>query len=111
LELGNIDNNAAELRLMEPSSFGDNYTSLKAQPQSVTIQLTLPSVAPLVGQYLCASQSNPSQLEWKTPQLIATSMTTIERDALNSPTAGLIIFNTDTSHHQGYNGRGWYDLY
>lgn len=111
LELGNIDNNAAELRMMEPSSFGDNYTSLKAQPQSATIQLTLPAVTPLAGQYLCASQSNPTQLEWKTPQLIATSMSTVERDALNSPTAGLIIFNTDTSRHQGYNGRGWYDLY
>ena len=111
LELGNIDNNAAELRLMEPSSFGENYTSLKAQPQSYSIQLTLPSITPSAGQYLSASQSNPTQLEWKTPVLVASNMSTAERDAITLPTIGLIIFNTDTSRHQGYNGRGWHDLY
>ena len=111
LELGNIDNNAAELRLLEPSSYGDNYTSLRAQPQPYSIQLTLPSIAPLAGQYLSASQLNPTQLEWKTPGLIASNMSTVERDAITSPAIGLIIFNTDTTRHQGYNGRGWYDLY
>lgn len=111
LELGNIDNNAAELRFMEPSSFGDNFTSLKAQPQSYSIQLILPPIAPLAGQYLGAGEFTPSQLEWKTPQLIATSMSTVERDAINSPAVGLIIFNTDSLRHQGYNSRGWYDLY
>jgi hypothetical protein len=96
---------------MEPSSFGENYTSLKAQPQSYSIQLTLPSITPSAGQYLSASQSNPTQLEWKTPVLVASNMSTAERDAITSPTIGLIIFNTDTSRHQGYNGRGWHDLY
>ncbi len=37
-------------------------------------------------------------------------MTTVQRDAISSPAAGLIIYNTTTSKHQGYNG-AWNDLY
>lgn len=111
LELGNIDNNAVELRLLEPSSAGSNFTSFKAQAQTTDIVWVLPASSPLPGQILTAGTAVSTQLEWKTPTCIAVSMTTIERDALLTPTPGLIIFNTDTLRHQGYNGRGWYDLY
>lgn len=111
LELGNIDNNPSELRWLEPSSSGDHFTSIKAQPQNYSIQLSLPSLAPLPGQYLTAGNVNPTLLEWKSLSLIASNFTSLERDNLVSPPLGLIIFNTDTARHQGYNGRGWYDLY
>jgi hypothetical protein len=38
-------------------------------------------------------------------------MTTTQRDAITSPAAGLIIYNTTTSKHQGYNGTTWNDFY
>lgn len=37
-------------------------------------------------------------------------MTTDERDAISSPALGLMIYNTTTNKHQGYNG-SWNDLY
>jgi len=38
-------------------------------------------------------------------------MTTANRDAIASPAAGLIIYNTSTNKHQGYNGTTWNDFY
>ena len=38
-------------------------------------------------------------------------MTTTQRDAISTPAAGLIIFNTTTSKHQGYDGSVWNDFY
>ena len=37
-------------------------------------------------------------------------MTTAQRDAITSPALGLMIYNTSTNKHQGYNGT-WNDLY
>lgn len=111
LELANIDNNAAELKWFEPSAAGSNFTSLKAQPQANDIVLQLPTSSPQTNQVLSAGSTVANQLEWKTLQWVATPMTTMERDAILSPPLGLIILNTDTQKHQGYNGRGWYDFY
>jgi len=41
---------------------------------------------------------------------VTPNMTTVQRDAL-TPLAGMTIFNTTTSKHQGYDGVGWNDLY
>jgi hypothetical protein len=38
-------------------------------------------------------------------------LTTTQRDAISSPAAGLIIYNTTTNKHQGYNGTSWNDFY
>lgn len=38
-------------------------------------------------------------------------MTTVQRDAIASPAAGLLIYNSTASKHQGYNGSTWNDLY
>jgi hypothetical protein len=38
-------------------------------------------------------------------------MTTADRDAIATPAAGLIIYNTSTNKHQGYNGTTWNDFY
>ncbi len=37
-------------------------------------------------------------------------ITTAQRNAISSPTGGDMIFNTDTSKFQGYNGTSWVDL-
>ena len=111
LELANIDNNAVELRWLEPSGAGNNFTSFKAQVQTTDIVLQLPATAPQINQVLTAGLSVANQLEWKTIQFVATPMTTFERDAINNPALGMVILNTDTQKHQGYNGRGWYDFY
>ena len=37
-------------------------------------------------------------------------MTTVQRDAIASPAAGLVIFNTNTNSLQIYNGSGWGSL-
>ncbi|MBM3413770.1 MAG: hypothetical protein FJY16_02400 [Bacteroidetes bacterium] len=111
LELANIDNNAVELRWLEPSLSGNNFTSLKAQSQATDIVLYLPSMSPQFNQVLGAGSLMANHLEWKTMQCIAPPMTTEERDAILEPQLGLIILNTDTQKHQGYNGRGWYDFY
>lgn len=39
------------------------------------------------------------------------SMTTTQRDAISSPTAGMMIYNTTVNKHQGYNGATWNDFY
>jgi hypothetical protein len=38
-------------------------------------------------------------------------MTTAQRDLIATPAAGLIIYNTSTNKHQGYNGTTWNDFY
>jgi hypothetical protein len=38
-------------------------------------------------------------------------MTTTQRDAIVSPAAGLVVYNTTTNKHQGYNGSTWNDFY
>jgi hypothetical protein len=38
-------------------------------------------------------------------------MTSTQRDNIASPAAGLIIYNTTTSKHQGYNGATWNDFF
>jgi hypothetical protein len=38
-------------------------------------------------------------------------MTTTERNNISSPSAGLVVYNTTTNKHQGYNGTSWNDFY
>lgn len=38
-------------------------------------------------------------------------MTTAQRDLIATPATGLIIYNTSTNKHQGYNGTTWNDFY
>jgi hypothetical protein len=38
-------------------------------------------------------------------------MTTAQRDAIASPAAGLVVYNSTTNKHQGYNGSTWNDFY
>ena len=45
-----------------------------------------------------------------TKGLLPPRMTTAQRDAIASPAAGLIIFNTTTNSVQLYNGSGWLSL-
>jgi len=39
------------------------------------------------------------------------TMTTTQRDAISSPAAGLMVYNTTTNKAQCYNGSTWNDLF
>jgi hypothetical protein len=65
--IGNNDNTARELRLLEPSGSGVNYTAFKAQAQAGDITYTLPNTAPTsTGQVLSvqAVAGNNATLNW-----------------------------------------------
>ena len=49
-------------------------------------------------------------LESTTKAFLPPRMTTTQRDALTA-TAGMVIYNTTTNKHQGYNGTSWNDFY
>jgi hypothetical protein len=51
------------------------------------------------------------QIESITQGFLPPRMTTTQRDAISSPAAGLIIYNTTTNKHQGYDGSTWNDFY
>lgn len=55
-----------------------------------------------VGNPLVPTDAMP----WKAPNYTST-----ERDALTNIEAGVIIFNTTTSKHQGYDGSAWNNCY
>ena len=42
--------------------------------------------------------------------LLPPRMTTIQRDAINAPTPGLIIFNTDTQSLEVFTNTGWFAI-
>lgn len=51
------------------------------------------------------------ELSSTTQGFLPPRMTSTQRDAISSPAAGLIIYNTTTNKHQGYNGSTWNDFY
>lgn len=77
LALGNNNNNPAELRLLEPSNAGTNYTSFKAQPQSADINYVLPNVAPSENKVLKVESvdGNSAILNWGTASTGTSIMT------------------------------------
>jgi hypothetical protein len=67
--LGNNDNVARELRLLEPSGSGVNYTALKAQAQAGDLTYTLPNTAPTAANQVLQVQAvagNNATLSWGT---------------------------------------------
>ena len=57
---------SSQIRLLEPSASGTNYSAFTAQTQSANIVYTLPASAPTTGQVLTAG-STPTTLQWSTP--------------------------------------------
>jgi hypothetical protein len=55
--------------------------------------------------------SSALTVESTTKGFLPPRMTTVQRDAISSPAAGLIVYNTTTNKHQGYNGSTWNDFY
>ena len=51
------------------------------------------------------------QVDSTTRGFLPPRMTTAQRDLIATPAAGLIVYNTSTNKHQGYNGTTWNDLY
>ena len=66
---GNNDNVAREVRMLEPSGSGVNYTAFKAQAQAGDISYTLPNSAPTAANQVLQVQSvagNNATLSWGT---------------------------------------------
>ena len=55
--------------------------------------------------------SSKLTVESTTQGFLPPRMTTAQRDLIATPAAGLIIYNTSTNKHQGYNGTTWNDFY
>jgi hypothetical protein len=67
--LGNNDNTARELRMLEPSGSGVNYSAFKAQAQAGDITYTLPNTAPTTANQVLQVQAvagNNATLSWGT---------------------------------------------
>jgi hypothetical protein len=65
--IGNNDNVARELRFLEPSGSGVNYTAFKAQAQAGDITYTLPNTAPTAANQVLQVQAvagNNATLSW-----------------------------------------------
>jgi hypothetical protein len=66
IALGNNDNVARQLRLLEPSGSGVNFTALQAQPQAADVVLTMPAAIGAAGQVLSVQGvvGNNATLQW-----------------------------------------------
>ena len=111
LEMANQDNVAREIRFYEPTSSGTHYTAFKAAAQASDITYQLPVNSPLEGQVLSSTGPNATSLEWNYASMLPLRINSMQRDALVSPLAGIIIFNTDLNKHQAWNGTAWHNLY
>jgi len=58
-----------------------------------------------------ADTSAKLQVDSTTQGFLPPRMTTTERDAIASPAAGLMVYNTTTNKAQCYNGTAWQDLF
>jgi len=64
-----------------------------------------------VGATTTQNTSAVLDVESTTRGFLPPRMTTAQRDLISSPAAGLVIYNTSTNKHQGYNGTTWNDFY
>lgn len=83
-------------------------------PTTVANTLTLTSSAPLIssstasiGSGSVADASAILQLDSTSKSLVPPRMNTTQRDAISSPLAGSMLFNTTTNEFNGYNGSAW----
>lgn len=64
-----------------------------------------------VGAATTQNASAVLDVESTTQGFLPPRMTTAQRDLIATPAAGLVIYNTSTNKHQGYNGTTWNDFY
>ncbi len=94
--------NAAELRFLEPSGSGTNYSALKAQAQGANITYTLPATVGSAGQVLTDAAGNGT-LSWTTPSsggsattvVFSTIFETIGRLTDSTGDGGTVTVNDD----------------
>lgn len=64
-----------------------------------------------VGAATAQNASAVLDVESTTQGFLPPRMTTAQRDAIATPAAGLIIYNTTDNKHQGYDGTNWNNFY
>ena len=83
---------------------------MKAQKQILLAMLLFMAVATNAQVGIGTTKPSSSavlDLSSTTKGLLPPRMTTTQRDSINSPAAGLVIFNTTTSNLEYYNGTAW----
>ena len=78
---------------------------------SSTAQATLATTGNLLIGTTTDVASSKLTVESTTQGFLPPRMTTAQRDLIATPAAGLVIYNTSTNKHQGYNGTTWNDFY
>ncbi len=93
---------------------GSFIGSQSNHPLTFVTNATTKATLTLGGQFVlglgAAATSASMELQSTTGAFIPNKLTTAQRDALTA-VAGMVIFNTTTNKHQGYNGTTWNDFY
>ena len=85
---------------LRPGGFETSSDALVAYQNSVSIGTTnIPNSSAVL------------DVESTTKGFLPPRMTTAQRDLIATPAAGLVIYNTSTNTHQGYNGTTWNNFY
>lgn len=106
--------NNGNLYLGPPGTGGDTYIQDRSGNNRIIIKgatgTLAATVKAVVGTSAEPDASAIFQVSGTTGGFLPPSMTSTQRDAIVSPANGLIIYNTTTGKHQGYNG-AWNDFY
>jgi hypothetical protein len=95
-----------------PSSIGGSgYTHRAIQTVRGDVILGSTSGSVGIGANTSINASAILDVTSTTQGFLPPRMTTAQRDLIATPAAGLVIYNTSTNKHQGYNGTTWNDFY
>jgi hypothetical protein len=87
-----------------------NFSSVMTN-DSNSLQVTGSIAAIRVGTSITIAASAILQADSTTQGFLPPRMTTTQRDAISSPAAGLVLYNSTTNKLQCYNGSTWNDLF
>lgn len=94
---------------LPPGDFLDGVSSAWNSSSGIT-SLSTPTDRVGIGTAVPSTKAK-LQVDSTTQGFLPPRMTTAQRDAITSPPAGLIIFNTTTSSIETYSGSAWVNLY
>ena len=91
------------------SSFGESNSAV-IKPELEIIAIGEGTVGAVSNAVTTSGDQTIAGTKTFSNAIISASYTTTQRDALTG-VAGMVIFNTTTNKHQGYNGSSWNDFY
>jgi len=89
-----------------------NASAKATAPKAIGMKTDGVLIAPSMVQSSFAPDASAQlQVDSTTKGFLPPRMTTTERDAISTPAAGLMVYNTTTNKAQCYNGTAWQDLF